>query len=74
MHESDKPVFGDPSTIYSAHSFVRTSSGKDETCRVVRTTIAGTGGKRRADPGMVPDGAECGDGQVSFKEIFLFYF
>uniref|UniRef100_A0A1I8BNN7 EGF-like domain-containing protein n=1 Tax=Meloidogyne hapla TaxID=6305 RepID=A0A1I8BNN7_MELHA len=58
-HESDKPIFGDPSTIYSAHSFVRTSSGKDETCRVVRTTIAGTGGKRKADPGMICVNAAC---------------
>ncbi|CAK5079319.1 unnamed protein product [Meloidogyne enterolobii] len=63
-HESDKPVFGDPSTIYSAYSFVRTKSGKDETCRVVRTTIAGTGGKRKADPGMVPDGAQCGNNKI----------
>lgn len=65
IHESEKPIFGDPSTIYSAYSYVRTSSGKDEICRVVRTTIAGTGEKRKSDPGMVPDGAECGENRVS---------
>ncbi|KAI1717260.1 reprolysin (M12B) family zinc metalloprotease domain-containing protein [Ditylenchus destructor] len=57
-HLAEKPVFGDPSTIHSAYSFVRLVGGQDVACRVIRTTY--TGGKRKPDPGMVPDGAKCG--------------
>uniref|UniRef100_A0A915CYC0 Peptidase M12B domain-containing protein n=1 Tax=Ditylenchus dipsaci TaxID=166011 RepID=A0A915CYC0_9BILA len=58
QHLSEKPVFGDPSTIHSAYNFVRLSTGQEAACRVIRTTY--TGGKRKPDPGMVPDGAKCG--------------
>jgi hypothetical protein len=64
VHQSDKPVFGDHSTVYSAYNFVKKPDGKEEICRVIRTTFTGTG-NRKPDPGMVPDGAKCGKERVS---------
>ncbi|KAL3092343.1 hypothetical protein niasHT_026882 [Heterodera trifolii] len=60
QHESERPVFGDPSTVYAAYNFVRDAAGHDVQCRVVRTTMTGVGKKRAVDPGMVPNGARCG--------------
>ncbi|KAL3073605.1 hypothetical protein niasHS_017172 [Heterodera schachtii] len=60
QHESERPVFGDPSTVYAAYNFVRDTAGHDVQCRVVRTTMTGVGKKRAVDPGMVPNGARCG--------------
>ncbi|KAH7731988.1 reprolysin [Aphelenchoides avenae] len=62
QHLSEKPEFGDPSSVYSAYSFVRLTTGQDVACRVIRTTYVG--GKRQKDPGMVPDGAPCGDNKM----------
>uniref|UniRef100_A0A914HPN2 Uncharacterized protein n=1 Tax=Globodera rostochiensis TaxID=31243 RepID=A0A914HPN2_GLORO len=64
QHESERPVFGDPSTVYAAYNFVRDAAGRDVQCRVVRTTMTGVGKKQAADPGMVPNGARCGQDSI----------
>ncbi|CAD5213693.1 unnamed protein product [Bursaphelenchus okinawaensis] len=63
---SERPVFGDPSTVYVGYTSVRRGDGKDVACRSVRTTYSG--GKRQDDPGMVPDGARCGRNEICVKQ------
>ncbi|VDK17287.1 unnamed protein product [Anisakis simplex] len=57
-HENEKLAFGDPTSVYSAYTALRLSSGEEVACRVIWTKLVG--GKRQPDPGMVPDGASCG--------------
>uniref|UniRef100_A0A1I7RQQ1 Disintegrin and metalloproteinase domain-containing protein 28 n=1 Tax=Bursaphelenchus xylophilus TaxID=6326 RepID=A0A1I7RQQ1_BURXY len=64
---SERPVFGDPSTVYVGYTAVRKGDGRDVACRTVRTTYSG--GRRQDDPGMVPDGARCGKNSVNFEFV-----
>ncbi|VDN03410.1 unnamed protein product [Thelazia callipaeda] len=61
-HENEKLAFGDPSTVYTAYTGLRLTNNEDVACRVVWTKYVG--GKKKPDPGMVPDGASCGQDKM----------
>lgn len=63
-HENEKLAFGDPSTVYTAYTGLHLGTGEEVACRVVWTKYVG--GKKEPDPGMVPDGAYCGEDEVTF--------
>lgn len=63
IHENEKLAFGDPSTVYTAYTGLRLRNGEDVACRVVWTKY--TSGRKEPDPGMVPDGAFCGQDEVT---------
>lgn len=67
-HENEKLAFGDPSTVYTAYTAMRSTDGTAVACRVAWTKYVG--GKKEPDPGMVPDGASCGENMVC--AIFTF--
>ncbi|EFO19855.2 reprolysin [Loa loa] len=62
IHENEKLAFGDPSTVYTSYTGLRLSSGEDVACRVVWTKYMS--GRKESDPGMVPDGASCGQDEM----------
>lgn len=53
------------STVTAAYSHARLSNGKEMNCRVIQTTY--TGGRKKADPGMVRDGAVCGKDKMCLE-------
>lgn len=62
IHENEKLAFGDPSTVYTSYTGLRLRNGEDLACRVVWTKYVS--GHRETDPGMVPNGAFCGQNEV----------
>lgn len=60
--QAERPIFGDPSTVQSAYSYIRFNNEKIHQCNVIKTTFVGT--KKRLDPGMVNDGAKCGNDKI----------
>uniref|UniRef100_A0A0R3RSE1 Peptidase M12B domain-containing protein n=1 Tax=Elaeophora elaphi TaxID=1147741 RepID=A0A0R3RSE1_9BILA len=62
IHENEKLAFGDPSTVYTAYTGLRLRNGEDVACRVIWTKY--TSGRKQNDPGMVPDGAFCGQNEM----------
>uniref|UniRef100_A0AAF5PUH9 Reprolysin n=1 Tax=Wuchereria bancrofti TaxID=6293 RepID=A0AAF5PUH9_WUCBA len=62
IHENEKLAFGDPSTVYTSYTGLQLRSGEDVACRVVWTKYIS--GQKEPDPGMVPDGAFCGQDKM----------
>ncbi|MCP9256932.1 Disintegrin and metalloproteinase domain-containing protein 12 [Dirofilaria immitis] len=62
IHENEKLVFGDPSTVYTAYTGLRLRNGEDVACRVIWTKYIS--GQKEPDPGMVPNGAVCGQDEM----------
>lgn len=60
--QAERPIFGDPTTVTSAYTYVRVGTETHQ-CHVIKTTYV-VGQKNKADPGMVLDGAECGDDKI----------
>ncbi|KAK6765564.1 hypothetical protein RB195_025463 [Necator americanus] len=60
--QAERPVFGDPTTVTSAYTYVRVGTETHQ-CHVIKTTYI-VGQKNKPDPGMVLDGAECGDHKI----------
>uniref|UniRef100_A0A914ENZ5 Uncharacterized protein n=1 Tax=Acrobeloides nanus TaxID=290746 RepID=A0A914ENZ5_9BILA len=60
-HLSEKPEIDDRSIVETAYRSFSLSNGTDVFCRTIRTTYTGT---KKTDPGMVPDGAKCGENKM----------
>ncbi|KAJ1359268.1 hypothetical protein KIN20_017958 [Parelaphostrongylus tenuis] len=60
--QAERPIFGDPTTVSSAYTYVRVGSESHQ-CHVIRTTYV-VEQKNRPDPGMVLDGSQCGDDKI----------
>ncbi|VDM57361.1 unnamed protein product [Angiostrongylus costaricensis] len=65
--QAERPIFGDPTTVSSAYTYVRVGTESHQ-CHVIRTTYVGQ--KNKPDPGMVLDGSHCGDDKV----VMHFYY
>lgn len=65
--QSERPVFGDPSSVISAFSYLKLHN-KDFACRVIRTNYVGSK-TNGPDPGMVPDGSVCGRDKVGLRSL-----
>lgn len=61
--QAERPIFGDPGSVQFTHSTVYSSLKPDDKkfCYVFKSSY---GGMNAPDPGMVPDGAKCGDEQM----------
>ncbi|PIC21340.1 hypothetical protein B9Z55_026207 [Caenorhabditis nigoni] len=61
--QAERPIFGDPGSVTFSHSTVYSSSKRDDKkfCYVFKSAY---GGLNAPDPGLVPDGAICGDDQM----------
>uniref|UniRef100_A0A0K0D8G3 EGF-like domain-containing protein n=1 Tax=Angiostrongylus cantonensis TaxID=6313 RepID=A0A0K0D8G3_ANGCA len=59
--QAERPIFGDPTTVSSAYTYVRVGTESHQ-CHVIRTTYVGQ--KNKPDPGMVLDGSHCGDDKI----------
>ncbi|VDM75573.1 unnamed protein product [Strongylus vulgaris] len=60
--QAERPIFGDPTTVTSAYTYVRVGSETHQ-CHVIKTTYV-VGAKNKPDPGMVLDGSKCGDDKI----------
>ncbi|KAJ1359255.1 hypothetical protein KIN20_017950 [Parelaphostrongylus tenuis] len=60
--QAERPIFGDPTTVSSAYTYVRVGSESHQ-CHVIRTTYVVVQ-KNRPDPDMVLDGSQCGDDKI----------
>ncbi|EYB92273.1 hypothetical protein Y032_0196g1545 [Ancylostoma ceylanicum] len=60
--QAERPIFGDPTTVTSAYTYVRVGTETHQ-CHVIKTTYV-VGQKNKPDPGMVLDGSECGDNKI----------
>ncbi|KAK5984334.1 EGF domain-containing protein, partial [Trichostrongylus colubriformis] len=60
--QAERPVFGDPTIVTSAYTYVRVGTETHQ-CHVIKTTYV-VGQKNEPDPGMVLDGAECGNDKI----------
>ncbi|CAI2355806.1 unnamed protein product [Caenorhabditis sp. 36 PRJEB53466] len=61
--QAERPVFGDPGSVTFTHSTVYSSLKPDDKkfCYVFKSAY---GGLNAPDPGMVPDGAMCGEEEM----------
>uniref|UniRef100_A0A1I7V3K8 Peptidase M12B domain-containing protein n=1 Tax=Caenorhabditis tropicalis TaxID=1561998 RepID=A0A1I7V3K8_9PELO len=61
--QAERPVFGDPGSVTFSHSTVYSSLKRDDKkfCYVFKSAY---GGMNAPDPGLVPDGAICGEEQM----------
>ncbi|KHJ97256.1 Disintegrin [Oesophagostomum dentatum] len=60
--QAERPIFGDPTTVTSAYTYVRVGTETHQ-CHVIKTTYV-VGEKNKPDPGMVLDGSNCGNDKI----------
>ncbi|KJH44126.1 Disintegrin [Dictyocaulus viviparus] len=60
--QAERPIFGDPTTVLSAYTYVRVGADIHQ-CHVIRTTYV-VEKKNKLDPGMVLDGSKCGNDKI----------
>ncbi|XGW29466.1 hypothetical protein V3C99_008913 [Haemonchus contortus] len=60
--QAERPIFGDLATVTSAYTYVSVGTETHQ-CHVIKTTYV-SGHKNTPDPGMVLDGAVCGDNKI----------
>ncbi|KAJ1347581.1 hypothetical protein KIN20_002675 [Parelaphostrongylus tenuis] len=58
--QAERPIFGDPTTVSSAYTYVRVGSESHQ-CHVIRTTYVV---KQSRPASMVLDGSQCGDDKI----------
>ncbi|VDO34405.1 unnamed protein product [Haemonchus placei] len=62
--QAERPIFGDLATVTSAYTYNSSTQGTEtHQCHVIKTTYV-SGHKNTPDPGMVLDGAVCGDNKI----------
>ncbi|KAF1749287.1 hypothetical protein GCK72_025754 [Caenorhabditis remanei] len=61
--QAERPIFGDPGSVTFSHSTVYSALKRDDKkfCYVFKSAY---GGLNAPDPGLVPDGAMCGEEQM----------
>lgn len=65
VHQNEKTEFGDKSVVITGHVFIPVGVHDHAVCR---HAIVDLGGNQRSNPGLVPNGAICGENRMCLNQ------